>query len=308
MPYVVVPPGTRKQLDQAAGRRWAALRAARPDLGPAIDLQQRLLAIVLELTGRLLRTPLPRLSLPGKYLAAKLGRGVPVLAGEPIPLPAPVLAAAVVHLSRELGSTGAGDAGERIADAIASGRIDAATLVGASLARDQASIRMAAQQLELVPDLLWLVTELAVGPYGHVLEQALLANAPAGEALAEALAAWHDGYCPACGSWPAVAEVTQSHRVLRCGFCSAAWEMTRFACVYCGEEGESLVTAAPDEARIDRRLELCRKCGGFLKTVDVTELSAFPLVTVVDLETMDLDLAAVQHRYARPPLKTFGRR
>jgi FdhE protein len=78
--------------------------------------------------------------------------------------------------------------------------------------------------------------------------------------------------------------------------------------VHCGEEGEKFVTAAPNERRKDRRVELCAGCGGYLKTVDVPALSPFPLIAIADLETMDLDLAAMERGYARPALKDFGHR
>jgi formate dehydrogenase maturation protein FdhE len=81
-----------------------------------------------------------------------------------------------------------------------------------------------------------------------------------------------------------------------------------YACVYCGEAGEPFVTAAPEDDRKDRRLELCGQCGAYLKTVDVAEISPFPLVAITDMETMDLDIAAIEHRFARPPLKGFSKR
>ena len=53
-------------------------------------------------------------------------------------------------------------------------------------------------------------------------------------------------------------------------------------------------------------LEAGKIAGAYLKTVDVFAVSPFPLVAIGDLETMDLDGAAIAHRYARPPLKGFG--
>jgi len=61
-------------------------------------------------------------------------------------------------------------------------------------------------------------------------------------ALTTALANWSHGYCPACGSWPALAEIHESHRVLRCSFCAHAWELKTYACVYCGSASERFVT------------------------------------------------------------------
>jgi hypothetical protein len=45
-----------------------------------------------------------------------------------------------------------------------------------------------------------------------------------------------------------------------------------------------------------------------LKTVDVPELSPFPLLSISDIETTDLDVAAMEHGYGRPPLKDFTTR
>jgi hypothetical protein len=42
-----------------------------------------------------------------------------------------------------------------------------------------------------------------------------------------------------------------------------------------------------------------------LKTIDAAEISPFPLVAIADMETMDLDVAAMDHHYGRPPLKEF---
>ena len=250
---------------------------------------------------------LPRLSLPPKYLAAKLARGVPALTGEPIPLPVPILAPTMLQLCDALANGGAGEAATHIQESVEGGELEAASLLTASLQRDQGALRTGAVHRGLSPDLLWLVAELAVSPFAHALQRMLFGHLGAGD-LRDALDAWHHGYCPACGSWPAVGEVVAGHRTLRCSFCSCAWELTTYACIYCDESGEGFVTAAPDEARKDRRIEVCAACGGYLKTIDVPELSPFPLLSISDIETTDLDVAAMEHGYARPPLKDFTAR
>jgi FdhE protein len=186
--------------------------------------------------------------------------------------------------------------------------MEAGSLLTASLKRDQNAIRTGAVHRGLAPDLLWLVGELAVSPFVYALQQALFGGLTEDSPLTGALAAWQRGYCPLCGSWPALAEVDATRRVLRCSFCALAWELPAYACVYCGGDDQRFVTAAPDEIRRDRRLELCGGCGAYLKTVDVEALSAFPLLAIADLETMDLDLAAMERGYSRPPLKEFRAR
>jgi hypothetical protein len=51
---------------------------------------------------------------------------------------------------------------------------------------------------------------------------------------------------------------------------------------------------------------VCGSCSGYLKTVDAFALSQFPLLSIGDLETMDRDMAAMEHGYNRPPLKGFA--
>jgi FdhE protein len=305
MPYVALAPAAREARLAAAAARWDAILAVRPDLQPAVALQQELLDLVSGVAETIGDGRLPKLSLPPRYLVAKLDRGVPALAGEPIPVPVPLLKPTLLALCDSLARGGAGDAAANIRTQISETRMDAGSLLAASLKRDQHAIRIGAQHRSLAPDLLWLVAELAVSPFAYALHRALFASALPDTPLAAALDRWNRGFCPLCGSWPALAEVASTHRVLRCSFCALAWELNSYACVYCEEDGELFVTAAPDLERTDRRIEVCKKCGAYLKTVDVPELSPFPLLAITDLETMDLDMAAMEHGYMRPPLRDF---
>ena len=307
MPYVPIQTLSREILLDSARLRWQVIREARPDLEPALALQRELLTRMIDLAATLPSGRLPRLSLPPRYLAAKLARGVPALTGEPIPLPVPVLTPTLLALCDALAAGGAGEAATHIKDELAAGKLEAASLLTASLHRDQAALRSGAVHRGLSPDLMWLVAELAVSPFAHALQR-LLFGAVASDELRAALDAWNHGYCPACGSWPAVGEVAGGHRTLRCSFCSCAWELTTYACIYCADGGDGFVTAAPDAERKDRRIEVCAGCGGYLKTIDVPELSPFPLLSISDIETTDLDVAAMEHGYARPGLKDFGSR
>jgi FdhE protein len=310
MPLVSIQQPARDELETISARRWDELRLARPDLAPAVELQQRLLAIVLRAARTLDTGGLPRLSLPPKYLAAKLGRGVPIFAGEPIPVPVGLLKTSLLNLCEALAAGGAGESADHIKEAIAANTMDAGSLLTASLSRDQQAIRTGAAHRGLAPDLVWLLAELAASPFAHALQVALLSprHDAAGDILADAKRVWNQGHCAVCGSWPALAEVADGHRVLRCSFCAAGWELNEYCCIYCGEHGEAFVTAAPDEERKDRRVEICGACQAYLKTIDVAQLSPFPLVAITDMESMDLDLAAMEHGYTRPPLREFSKR
>jgi FdhE protein len=289
----------------SAGTRWAALATSRPDLQPAIGVQQRLVSLIVDLLDTLEHGNVPRLSLPPRYLAAKLARGVPAIAAEPIPVPLPVLVPALLGICAVLSEGGAGEAADHVGDVLRDGSMDPASLLTASLARDQQAIRSGAEHRGLSPDLLWLVAELAVSPFAYALQQAVIVPA-ADPTLAGALDRWTPGFCPACGSWPALAEVLSSRMVLRCSFCAFAWTLPAGACTYCGERHPACRMLVPDEQRGDRRVQVCDGCRSYLKAVVVSGLSPFPLLAIADLETMDLDVVAMEGGYRRPELKEFA--
>lgn len=303
MPYVALAPATREARSAAADAQWNLILHYRPELTPAVALQRKLLGLVgaaIEPT----RARLPRLSLPARYLAAKLARGTPALTGEPIPVPGPLLQPLLEALCDALAEGGGGDAARHIKAHVVETRIEAASLLSASLRRDQAAIRTAGEHRGLAPDLLWLVAELAVSPFVFALNLALFGAAPPDSPLGPALQTWDRGYCPLCGSWPALGEGVAGQRVLRCSFCAVAWT-ARAGCVYCGRDGDTFGTVPPADGRTDRRLEACASCRAYLKTVDVPSLSPFPLLAIADLDTMDLDMVAMERGYGRPSLATF---
>jgi len=303
MPYFAPATATRaERLALAAARERAVLLKA-PDLTAAVALQRQLIEIILDLADQIEHTGLPRLSLPPRYAAAKLQAGVPVLAGEPIPLPREVLIPGLSRLCYALSAGGAGEAPDHIREQIEQSRMDAGSVLSASLARDQHAIRQGAEHRGLSPDLLWLVAELAVSPFANALQRSILASAASRLELGAALEGWAHGYCPVCGSWPALAEAIANRRVLRCSFCALAWQRPSTAgCAYCGDQGDRFAIV-PHNSRRDWHLELCGACLAYLKVLEAPELTPFPLVAIGDLETMDMDMAAAERGYARPGLR-----
>src|SRR4051812_8756318 len=98
MPLVHLAPASRESRMGAAASKWEAIRGARPDLEAAVALQTELIGLVIDLAATLEQGRPPRLSLPPKYLAAKLSRGVPALSAEPIPIPTAILKPTLLKL------------------------------------------------------------------------------------------------------------------------------------------------------------------------------------------------------------------
>jgi FdhE protein len=160
---------------------------------------------------------------------------------------------------------------------------------------------MAAQH-ELVPDLVWLVAELALSPFAHLLQVQFMDTSADDSPMTAAHRAWDRGFCPACGSWPAVIEAIGGAHVLRCSFCAAGWRLSSYRCLYCANDGETFITAAPDPEQTGRRLQACGGCGAYVKVIELAAPTRFPLVAIEDLASMDLDMAAIERKYLRPPL------
>ena len=290
-----------KILDEAEWR-WHQIVETRPDMASAVDLQRVLLTRGLELgadesimTQGTKVVPddlcdrLSRLEAPVLELAVELDvdRLTPYLLG----------------FCDDFAAGGAGDPARNVRRVLAEGEIDPGSLMRASLLRQQEPIRQRATHLGVSADLVWLVAELSVGPIAHRLQHAALASLETTDPAAQAaIRFWSRGHCAVCGSWPALAESWSDHRHLRCSFCGVDWTPPEETCVYCGRGGNAFITAA-DKDQSARRLEFCRSCGSYLKHVDVDGPTPFALLPVLDLETSDLDVRAVELGYKRQPMR-----
>jgi hypothetical protein len=309
MPYAALPPVDTATRLALAETRWNAMLESRPELGAAVSLQRGLIGQVIDLAGAFERPGgVPRLSLPPRYVTAKLDSGVPTLAGEPVQVPVESIRPTLLGLVRVLAEGGGGDATMAIRAAIEQRKVDVAVLLTLALRRDQATLRAFATRAGLGHDLLWLVLDLAVGPFAHALLAPVFGAAAPGTPLRAALDRWSRGYCPLCGSWPVFVEDLTGTRRLRCSFCAAAWELTSRGCLYCGVSDDPFAVVVTDPARPRRALETCGSCRGYTKVIDADVSLPFPLLALLDLESMDLDMAAMQRGFARPALRQFARR
>jgi FdhE protein len=294
------------QLRDRLGRRLDALARAQPHLERALTLQRILLSRQIDLLELIRQGGLPGVALPPGYVTAKLKRAIPVFHGEPIPLPAQVFALSAREFCEHLATGGAGEAAAAVGRALDTRALDGPALLSACFGRDQRRVRFMASQVGVSPDLAWLVAELALAPFAYLLQCRALP--PDHGAVAGALREWDRGFCPACGSWPAIIEARTGAQALRCSFCAAAWQLVSYRCLYCGSDGESFVTAAPDPEQPGRRVQLCGECGGYAKALDATEPIEFPLVAIEDLASMDLDMIAIERKYLKPPLPELKKR
>jgi len=118
---------------------------------------------------------------------------------------------------------------------------------------------------------------------------------------------WEKGYCPICGSPPALARLeADGQRFLFCSFCWHRWPARRAACPYCGCGDPVRLSYRYSEEEPEYRLELCEACRKYVKTVDGRNLARSVYPPLEQVATLHLDLKAAEAGYesalpVRPP-------
>jgi FdhE protein len=223
--------------------------------------------------------------------------GQPLLEGKKLVVSGEALRA----LLRDLASAATQDDG-RIGRLLGDGRLDPISLVEASVCQDVARLEALADSSDVEPGFLATLVSLASLPL-------LLA---VGRLAAGRPQFWSSGECPVCGAWPTLAEVTgvERKRTLRCGRCGAGWWMRHGQCVYCGaDDHRALGYLAAEATRESRQAVTCERCHGYLKSI-AAHAPADPFsLGLLDLTTVELDVAALERGYARPgPARTLDAR
>ena len=173
-------------------------------------------------------------------------------------------------------------------------RADSLALLSAAISGDTPVIQRFATQQEVDAAALESRAHLAALPLLQACRQQLQSLLPQ---------LWSESYCPICAAWPVLAErrgLDRSRR-LRCGRCATDWEVEWLYCIYCGErDHRKLGSLSPEESGEMLKVETCDTCHGYLKSI--ASLQGFqPLELLLqDLETVELDLVALQRGYHRP--------
>jgi FdhE protein len=166
--------------------------------------------------------------------------------------------------------------------------------------QDLAGIRALACAAEIDPGALTSIAHLVAFPLLQSCGRLLEGSMPR---------FWPHGFCPICAAWPILAERRGLDRTrrLRCGRCSGEWQAEWLRCIYCGErEHERLGALMPEERGERLNVETCASCSGYIKSVaTLQKIPAFELL-LQDLETVELDLVALDRGYGRPEESGFS--
>jgi len=115
---------------------------------------------------------------------------------------------------------------------------------------------------------------------------------------------WPRGFCPACGSWPLLAESRglEQFRWLRCGLCGAGWQVDRVFCPFCETRDHRQLHDLFVEGEESRcRVSVCDACRGFVRSISTLTALTAPGLLVAELETLHLELIARERGYSAAP-------
>jgi FdhE protein len=104
---------------------------------------------------------------------------------------------------------------------------------------------------------------------------------------------WLRGYCPTCGSLPAMAQLVgidpSRVRLLSCGCCRTRWCYRRTGCPFCVNEDDTRLGILVVEEEKDLRIDYCECCNGYIKTYNG---SGGESVLLADWTSLHLDIIA----------------
>ncbi|MFO7596580.1 MAG: formate dehydrogenase accessory protein FdhE [Desulfocurvibacter africanus] len=200
------------------------------------------------------------------------------------------------------------DAGGALADASATVRkaveedaLDPAEALSRFLAGDDAFFQEWGQKTPGAPRLLSFLAQASLTP-------SLRATAEAVADRAKLDVARNNGHCPICGSLPFIGSLREKegYRYLSCSFCHSDYRAKRLACAYCGEDNQQHLEYFESADEPGYRVELCHSCKRYVKTADFRNYDRLCVPGLDDLESLALDIRAVEEGYSRPTLSAWG--
>ncbi len=116
------------------------------------------------------------------------------------------------------------------------------------------------------------------------------------------------GTCPVCGSFPLISSLKEKQglRHATCSFCRHEYRIKRIACPVCGEDEQKKLTFFTVEEEPGFRVDVCKTCKTYIKTIDFRKLDRIAFPVLDDLDSLALDYLAAEQGYRRATLSAWG--
>jgi FdhE protein len=163
-------------------------------------------------------------------------------------------------------------------------------LFRAVLEKDEENLTRLGKEMDLEPKVLQFLAQLALRPSLQALRNAVSKEIDGGS--------WDYGYCPLCGSQPNMAYFDKTgKRHLHCELCGEEWPHPRLNCPFCQTQEQKSLGYFHSEEEEGFRVDFCRKCNRYIKTVDKRIVEDAAPMELEFLATIHLDLLAHKHGF-----------
>jgi FdhE protein len=166
----------------------------------------------------------------------------------------------------------------------------ASDLFRAVLEKDDEGLTKMGKETDLDPKILQFLAQLALRPSLEELRKSVSEHMDK--------SGWDYGYCPLCGSPPNMSYFDKTgKRHLNCELCGEEWPHPRLNCPFCQNQEQKSLGYFHSEEEEGLRVDFCRKCNGYIKTVDKRILEDAAPMDLEYLATLHLDLLASKHGF-----------
>ncbi|MBW2614741.1 MAG: formate dehydrogenase accessory protein FdhE [Deltaproteobacteria bacterium] len=158
------------------------------------------------------------------------------------------------------------------------------------LRKDDKALSKTGKEVDLDPATLSFLAQVALRPSLYALRDA------ASDRIDKEH--WNYGYCPVCGSEPDMACFAKTgKRYLHCELCGQEWAYHRLKCPFCRNEEHKTLGYFEAEQEEGLRVDFCRQCMKYLKTVDKRVFEEAAPMELENLATIHLDMLANEHGF-----------
>jgi FdhE protein len=164
-------------------------------------------------------------------------------------------------------------------------------LFGPFLKAQESTVIAGAEEIGVAPK------DLAFFLY-HSLRPSLCSCAAQLAAHLDPVPSGEQGYCPVCGSLPAIGWIEgEGQRYLFCSFCWHKWPLNRTLCPFCGSRDQQGLLYLYSEEEKESRVDTCESCRKYIKTVDTRVLNRRAYPALEQVASLHLDIKAAEAGY-----------
>ncbi len=263
----------------------AAVKAERPAYEELLEFYEK---IFLAQEKAKEQVQLRSIQIPDELLSIKWEEGFPLIDRADFAVDVKASEALLRELCRVAMETNEvlAQAGTRLVDALDEETLQASTLFSKILSEGIQGFQEVAQELGVDEKILAFFIYNSLRP-----SLSLCAEQLAGYFDEDVL--WKKGYCPVCGSPPALSILRdEGNRFLVCSFCGHEWHTQRIYCPFCNNQDHTKLHYFFGEEEKHYRVNVCDVCKKYLKTVDTRELKHPIYFLLEQISTLHLDLLA----------------